>query len=85
MAAAPQGQVSAAEQRVHWSCHSLITAELVVPSTIVVLRAENRRGLLPTDVEKLQNIMLLYLCRLQKEPFVQNEKLGMGVFHQDLL
>ena len=42
-------------------------AELVVPSTIVVLKAENRRGLRPPDVQKLQNIMLLNLCRFQQE------------------
>ena len=60
-------------------------AELVVPSTIVVLKAENRRGLRPPDVQKLQNIMLLNLCRFQQESFIQNQQLGTHVFHLDLL
>ena len=60
-------------------------AELVVPSTIVVLKAENRRGLRPPDVQKLQNIMLLNLCRFQQESFIQNQQLGTHVCHQDLL
>ena len=64
---------------------AVIAAELVVPSTVVALRAENRRELLPPDVQKLQNIMLLYLCRFQQESFIQNQQLGTHVFHQDLL
>ena len=63
---------------------TVVAAELVIPAAVVVLGAEDRRRLLPSSVEQFQNVMLLHLRGLQKEPFIQNQEPGIGILHKRL-
>ena len=61
---------------------AVVSAKLVIPAAVVVLRAEDGGGLFPSGVEQFQNVMLLHLRGLQQEPFVQDQESWVCVFHE---
>ena len=68
-----------------FSKRTIITAKLIVPTAGVILGTEDRGGFLPPSVQQFQDVMLFRLCRFQQEPFINDEKDGVGILSLNLL
>lgn len=58
---------------------AVLTAELVEPFPVVVLRAENGGCMASTLVDELCDFTAFLLIRRDQQPLVDDEKLGVGV------
>lgn len=68
-----------------FSKRTIITAKLIVPTAGVILGTEDRGGFFPPSVQQFQDVMLFRLCRFQQEPFINDEKDGVGILSLNLL
>lgn len=62
---------------------AVITAELVIPSTGVILRAEDRGRFLPTSVQQFKDVMLFRFGGFEQQPFIDDQENRGGIFSLD--